>query len=621
MNKIISILSLLLLSVTILLGQTEPALERKISINAQQQSIQHVLNDIQQQSGLVFSFAANNINAEQRVSLVAQNKSVRQILHQLFGNTVSYKVKGNYVILHKQIPVAKTETTRPQKRSIEGYVNSPETGKPLANASVYSANFNAYTVTDQYGYFKLDVPDNKPLESIKVSKVGYCETELSSADIDSGFIDAQLHNTCAVPIRNEEAQSRSSMLSSYLLPKEKIEFLRNISDTLFTSVQISLLPFVGTNALLSGNATNHTSINLTVGYVKEIQGLELGAIVNIVKNNVNGCDAAGVGSIIGNKCHGAQLGGVFCVADMVDGVQAAGTITIADSVHGMQLAGTVGISRAVAGVQVSGTVGAARSVDGALISGAVGGAQRVNGIMVSGVANGVQRLDGISAAGVVSVTTQAKGTSIAGVVTVADTMHGLQISGVVNKARYTQGVQLTSLVNVTGELHGAQIGLINISDSCRGAQIGIFNYVRKGYHCFEISADETFYANFAYRTGMPYIHSIFQLSARPQESPLIWAAGYGLGTTLGKRKLRFDIDFSVHGVLKGETSNGNTLLRAYTGIDLGKPNGKTLALGISYNFFVSNDQLSIAPSYAQAATISNGAAHQKWIGAKLALRW
>lgn len=623
MKKIYYVLLLLTSLQLQVFAQSDPALERIVSVSAQQQSVQQILNTMQQQTGLVFSFAANNIDAERKTSLSIQQKSLRQALHRLFGNTVTYKVRGNYIILQKQASEAKTELIRKPKKTIEGYINSPETGKPLANASVYSSDFNTYTVSDQYGYFKLDIDDSKPLEPIKISKVGYCDAELSRAAVDSGFIEAQLHNTCAVPLRGSDSlQNRSTLLSSFILPKEKINFLRNISDTVFTAIQISVLPFVGTNALLSGNATNATSINVTVGYVKEIKGLELGAILNIVKENVDGCDVAGVGSIIGEDCRGAQLGGVFCVADMVDGIQAAGTISVADSVHGMQLSGTVGVSRAVAGTQLSGTVGAAHRVDGAMVAGVVCGAHSVHGIVMSGVANGVKELDGTSIAGVVGVNTRAHGTAISGVVNVADTMQGVQIAGVVNKARYSKGLQFTSLLNITGELHGVQLSVINIADSCRGAQIGIFNYVRKGYHYFELSGDETFYANLAYRTGMPYVHSIFQFSMRPQTfTPLVWAVGYGLGTTIGKRKVRFEVDVTAHSVCKGETTNGNALLRGYTGIDLGNPKGKTLSLGVTYNFFASNDFLSIAPSYAQSASVSNGAAHQKWIGAKLALRW
>ena len=50
------------------------------------------------------------------------------------------------------------------------------------------------------------------------------------------------------------------------LPYSTSPNVENIRDTLYREIQISLLPFVGTNGAMSGNVINDFSINMFGGY-------------------------------------------------------------------------------------------------------------------------------------------------------------------------------------------------------------------------------------------------------------------------------------------------------------------------------------------------------------------
>ncbi|HEY9487176.1 MAG TPA: sigma factor [Chryseosolibacter sp.] len=67
--------------------------------------------------------------------------------------------------------------------------------------------------------------------------------------------------------------------------------------------------------------------------------------------------------------------------------------------------------------------------------------------------------------------------------------------------RQTMAIR-TGILNVAPKVNGTQIGLINVADIVRGVPIGLMSLVWKGYHKIEISADEIFYNNLSFRTGV-----------------------------------------------------------------------------------------------------------------------
>ena len=80
----------------------------------------------------------------------------------------------------------------------------------------------------------------------------------------------------------------------------------NLPDTFTRKAQISLLPYVGTNSIFSGNYANDYSFNIFAGYVYEVKKIELGGMVNIVRKNVSYIQVAGIGNIVGGETKGIQ---------------------------------------------------------------------------------------------------------------------------------------------------------------------------------------------------------------------------------------------------------------------------------------------------------------------------
>ena len=254
-----------------------------------------------------------------------------------------------------------------------------------------------------------------------------------------------------------------------------------------------------------------------------------------------------------------------------------------------------------------------------------------SGLQWAGIINLSKKLKGIQIAGNINLAGEASGMQIAGLLNNTKRNAELQIAGLVNNASGTSGVQISGLVNHTSFLKGIQIGLVNISDSCQGIPIGLISLVKNGYHKIEISGDEMFYTNVAFRSGVKKFHSIIIAGIRPDNfsSPL-WTYGCGAGSSfsLGEKTL-FDIDATLQNVIKEDHVGNNYLGKLAVGVDHQLKDKTSIYIGISYNFLAADTKYgkyaenfsSIAPYHFTDNTWHNGYNLKTWAGIKVGLRF
>ncbi|MFN0033167.1 MAG: hypothetical protein ACKVOR_13485, partial [Flavobacteriales bacterium] len=252
----------------------------------------------------------------------------------------------------------------------------------------------------------------------------------------------------------------------------------NVGDTIYRKFQFSLLPYVGTNRKMSPYCINDYSFSLLGGYCRAVRKVELGAFLNIVREEVDGIQLAGFANLVGGS---------------VSGLQAAGfTNVVRGDVNGLQLAGFTNVN--------------AGNATGAAFSGFVnvtkGNAVGVHGAGFINVVRGSTK--GVLAAGFGNFS---KGN-----------MYGVQMAGFINTAMHVRGVQL---------------GIINVCDSMQGVPIGLFNFVKKGYHTLEFSSNDIYRVNAAWRSGMRALYTITQAGVKLGKSNYkdVYSLGYGLGTS------------------------------------------------------------------------------------------
>jgi len=534
--------------------QTVPILERKISIELSNEPLPSALDRIGRQGGFSFSYNSSIISASQVVTIEVSQKTVREILNQIFKGTIQYKEKAKHLIL-TQAPISpKVNNTTTTVLIISGYVEDEVSGAKISDASVYEKETLTSAVTDQYGFYKIKLDHVKSRVDLYVRKMNYRDTIVSiSAAVneplnisikpitkDSVVIVAQVERKDSV------VQEKKKTLA---MPYESDANIQNIHDTLYRKAQISFLPFLGTNGKLSGNVINDYSFNILGGYSLGTRMVEVAGYVNIDRGDVGGLQLAGFGNLVGRSVQGVQGAGLFNInGGVTHAVQLVGFLNLNfGKTRGVQLAGFANTNlNSTHGVQLAGFSNFSKGPS--------------MGTQVAGIGN-VQLGD-------------YKGSQFAGFANVnTKKINGTQLSGFANIATgHVEGLQASGFFNYGKNVSGVQIALINVADSLTGVPVGLISYVDRGYHKLELSGDEIFFTNVSFRTGVQQFYNIISAGIKPRPGPdnvTVWTFGYGLGTARKiTRSLYFNFDVTSQQINKGSFTHALSLLnKVHMGLD------------------------------------------------------
>jgi hypothetical protein len=639
-----------------------PLLEREINISVNNEPLYKVLDAISQQADFVFSYNSESIEVNSVISLNINQKSVRQALNTIFKGTVKYKARGKYIILQKDELYAESLKNSNQKMTIEGYITETGTGNKLNEVTVYNKDKLASATSDKYGYFKIELPPDRKNSELHISKMGYSDTLIAKIERNKNYIDVELStnkNETGTDssgnrsfLRNISFSNIGSGISKWFISQKLWINSLNIKDTVIRMAQLSFLPNIGTNKLFSGNAVNYFSLNIIAGYTQEIKGFEIGGVQNIVRNNVQFAQVAGVGNIVGGSFEGGQLAGIYnLTSGSFTGTQVGGIFNVTRSyfngsqisgiwnnagasVNGLQLSGVYNRTPLLNGVQIGGILNIVSRDSGMCQIGGVTNiaGKTFEGSQIAGVNNIADHINGVQIGGVANTAIELSGTQVAGVINTVSKVEGTQIAGVINLAEKVDGVQISGTLNIASSLKGTQISVINFADSCDGVPIGLISIVKKGYHKIEISADEIFNVNLAFRTGTRNFHNILFAGFRPYNfENSLWTYGYGLGTSFGtNKKFNYDLDITMQQIINNNKfSSVNDLFKIYFGIDLTLIPKVSLSAGMTCNLLITDaTDTSYSKTFSKLApysiinnTSQNGTNFKIWLGGRVAIRF
>jgi hypothetical protein len=456
-----------------------PLLERPITLRFNNEKISVVLDNIAKQGSFSFSYNSDIFDVNNRGDITVTNKPVREVLNLIFRGTITFKVRGNYIILQKN-------NQEEQKKSLvlSGYIIDRQTDKPLEKVTVYNRKNLSSTVSNQYGFYRIKLSISDLPIKLTISKADYERQTIVVKSAQMTYEDIVLNPIIQeyiyLPIHEDNSMEQMDSLRSIntaleikpietplerlfpditdenLFPtspildstlyeskwdkfKKKLGKIfvsrsqrinaQNVEDSLNRNFQFSVLPFLGTNKLLSGSISNNYSVNLLMGYSGGVRKLEVGGIINGIRNDVQGLQVAGVGNIVGGRVLGGQLSTIFNIAGYLD-----------------------------------------------------------QGIQLSVFSN----------------------------ITIKESS-GWQISPINFAHRVVEG--------------GKQIGFINITDSTDTVPIGLLSFVGSGngYKRLELSVDENQTASFTFKTGVRKFYNIVALHYNFTRKQEIFGIGYGIG--------------------------------------------------------------------------------------------
>lgn len=619
-------------------------LKRKISYQCNDQQLERTLLQISDLASFTFSYDASILPRENQITLNSQNESVKTVLDQILPQNIDYKTNGNHLILLKT-----SAGDEKEKYTIKGKIYNSETKAPLSNVVVYEVNGLISAASDVNGAFLLSVPAKYEQMALSMSK--------------HSFIDTVVF----IPPKNQEIRIYLSPEKSYIstdkiksitpnqsTQPDQIESLpivqRFVSDEMLVRsenmggivkkrpAQVSFIPTWGTNLEMSGQVDNNISLNVLVGYAHGVDGFEVGGLLNIIRRDVNGVQAGGIGNLVGHNTIGAQVGGVFNHnRGSLKGVQVSGVSNfLIDTLVGVQISGVSNLHKgSMKGWQISGVNNVVtQNVDGLQLAGvsniSMGNVQLAQ---IAGVVNHGKNVEGAQIAGVVNhASKDIGGFQLAGVANKGNNVNAAQIAGVANIALDTvSGVQLSGVFNYTKYTKSTQLGLINYADSTEGVPIGFLSIVRKGFHTVELSTNEITYINLAFKTGVKKFYNIFSGGYGDWYGGTRWSLGYGLGTekSLGKNTF-INLEYKSNWVSESKQLQEDLSLLNRFDISFGykKPNQFGFTIGPSINFWSSEwtdpetgEFLTKLAPYTIAEEKIGTTLHQMWVGGKLAVYW
>lgn len=141
-----------------------------VSLEARNQTVKDVLNEIEDQSEFTFFFNNRHLDLQRRVSVSEKKNDIFKVLDQIFaGTNIVYSVLDKKIILS-----AEGKALQQAGKKITGTVLD-QNGESVIGANVVVKGTANGTITDVDGKFTLEVPDGAVLQ---VTYIGYNGQEI-----------------------------------------------------------------------------------------------------------------------------------------------------------------------------------------------------------------------------------------------------------------------------------------------------------------------------------------------------------------------------------------------------------------------------------------------------------
>jgi hypothetical protein len=214
--------------------QRDSVLNRIISVNASNLPVTVILDKISSEYGIFFSYDALLIDNEERISVLMNNKSVSEILGEIFkNNKYRFLGKNNHIIIsdrEEMIPFHPPDSLKaPPLIVITGKVLDQATREPLNYVSVSLLDKPVGTITNADGNFLLKLPFENRDDTIMISTVGYARGKKTAHD----FLKDEVVYLQQVSIKIKEIKVRATPVGEILT-----KFRENVATNYATGTQL-----------------------------------------------------------------------------------------------------------------------------------------------------------------------------------------------------------------------------------------------------------------------------------------------------------------------------------------------------------------------------------------------
>jgi len=190
-----------LLTCRIAVAQKEDnsVLDKKITLEIQQETIANILEKISAQAKVFFSYDASLIEADKKTDLSVTDQTIRVVLDTLFHSRFGYKVLEEQIIITKPVieEVKKKEpdvtSEKPKIFRAKGKIINREEKEVIPYASISVLGTNLGTISNIDGVFELKIPESMKGDTVVFSCLGYIQQRIpiSTVAVDNCIIYLQ----------------------------------------------------------------------------------------------------------------------------------------------------------------------------------------------------------------------------------------------------------------------------------------------------------------------------------------------------------------------------------------------------------------------------------------------
>jgi hypothetical protein len=222
------LLIILLLAVSVSAQQQDGSVfERRISINAENQPLGNILDQISWQARVYFSYDATQIQAEKQYSVQAVEKSLYSVLTEIFNpREFKFRELENQIIITKHeakkdsLPTIIPDSIPVKYFFLTGKIIDEKKYDPISYASVSVFNKPIGTITNTDGEFILKLHPDYIQDTLVISSMGYKQLFMPAYQL----LDEDLIQMEQISIRIREVKVTSTT------PEKLLENIReNIS--------------------------------------------------------------------------------------------------------------------------------------------------------------------------------------------------------------------------------------------------------------------------------------------------------------------------------------------------------------------------------------------------------
>ncbi len=480
------------------------SIDKEISICEGYLSPQKALKIIEEQQNVTFSYNPQSFTLAKEIYLCKKNVSIREVISTIMGKSVVLTMENRHIIIK---PDVKVETIIKKNRTVKisGTVENSINGIPVDSAKIQL--YGQFYYTNAVGYFSIRttiVSDSMVIFVEKPDYIGFVSVYATNDQSIRVFLQPETgYDYTYMPsgMKEKNPEIENHWLTNIVVSEDQTNFSKNSRNLIEKDYQMSLIPNVGTYFNESGLCRFKQSYNILAGYVGEVNGLELGLGVNVIRYDLTGFQFAGIANIVGGEVSGWQMStGANVVAGNFKGVQ---TSAASNAVWGNFI-----------GIQASTGVNIVR--------------KKLRGFQIAPANIVLDTLLGTQI-GVVNICSKpVKGTQFSAVLNFAPQVNTLQYSTLLNICDENFAPQI-GVINVSKSQNNLQLGLLNFADSVPGISIGFLSFVKNGFTHIDYSLNVNAFNSLKFETGTWKFYNILSASFRPDKEP-DFAVGYGFGS-------------------------------------------------------------------------------------------